>query len=66
MGGNDAPKIWPVVPSDGVDGFKDSELDNRCVSGLGEWGLAARDGCVYRNYVPVQDGIGLCDRRPEQ
>ena len=63
---DDAPKIRSIVASDGVDGFKDSDLHNRCKSRLGERVLAVRDGCVYRNYVPVQDGIGFCDGRPEQ
>ena len=66
MGGDNAPKIWPVVPGDGVDSFKDSELNNRCVSGLGERALAVRNSCVYRDQVPVQNRIGLRDRSPEQ
>ena len=60
------PRYGSIVPGDGVDGFKDSELDNRCVSGLGVRALAVRDRCVYRNQVPVQNRIGLCDRGPEQ
>jgi len=62
MEGN--PKVWSIVATDGIDGFKYSKLHNRCISRLGKWVLA--DGCVYPNFVPVQDGIGLCDRRPGQ
>ena len=66
MRGDDGPDIRSIVASNGVDGFKDSESHNRRISCLGERVLAIRDGCVYRNYVPVQDGIGFCDDSPEQ
>src|ERR1700721_2403460 len=66
MRGDDGPQIWSIIAADGVDGFKDSDLHNRCKSRLGERVLVVRNGCVYRNYVPVQDGIGFCDDRPGQ
>ena len=58
---HDRSEIGLILACDGVHGFEYRELYDRRVSCLGEWVLAVRDRCVYRDRVPVQDDIGFCD-----
>ena len=50
----------------GIDRFKNSELYDRRVACLGEGILFVGDGCVYRNRIPVQNGISSRGCGPEQ
>src|SRR5580700_5004813 len=60
---SDGPKIRLVLVCNGIDRFKNSELYDRRVACLGEGILLVGDGCVYRNRIPVQNGISSCGCR---
>jgi hypothetical protein len=56
----------PLLVCYGIDRFKHSELRNRRVACLGEGILFVGDGGVYRDCIPVQNGIRSGGCGPEQ